>query len=163
MLAALRFLELLSLGLWLGAMVFLAFFVAPAAFAVLATREQAGNLVGFLLPRLYVLGIVCGIVFGAALVVEQRLSGGGLRALVVPLVLVGVTVVLILLSHFWLGGQLAALRAEMTATFGSVDQTPVGNALRQRFGRLHGFSSLLLTAEMLLVLALLALTARRLR
>ncbi|MFB3127344.1 MAG: DUF4149 domain-containing protein, partial [Candidatus Acidiferrales bacterium] len=43
MLTAARIVETLALGLWLGSMVFLSFVVAPAAFAVLPSRELAGQ------------------------------------------------------------------------------------------------------------------------
>jgi hypothetical protein len=163
MLTALRFLEFLSLGLWLGALVFFAFIVAPAAFAVLPTREQAGNLVAVVLPRLHLFGMACAGVYLLALFFEQRLTGGSLRTLVLPAAVVGVVVLGTLYSHYGLGGQLADLRAEMIATFGSVDQTPRDHALRLRFGRLHGFSSLLMSVNLLLVLGLLFLAVRRLR
>lgn len=163
MLTVVRFLELLALGLWLGAMVFFAFVVAPAAFSVLPTRQQAGDLVAWILPRLHLFGLVCGIAYLLGLFIEQRLLGSSLRGLALPVGVLAVVLLLTLLNHYWLGEQLAGLRAEMSAAFGSIDQTPRDHVLRARFGRLHGFSSLLLSANLLLVLGLLALTVRRLR
>jgi uncharacterized membrane protein len=162
MLTAVRFLEVLALGLWLGGMVFFAFVVAPAAFAVLPTRQQAGDLVAWVLPRLHFLGFVCGVAYLAGLFAEQRLTGGG-RGWMVAAALTVVALLLILINHYGLGGQMAELRAQMTAVFGGVDQTPRDHALRLRFGRLHGYSSLLLSANLLLVLSLLVLTVRRFR
>jgi hypothetical protein len=57
---------------------------------------------------------------------------------------------------------MADLRAEMKAAFGGVDQTPRDHTLRVRFGRLHGYSSLLMTANLALVLGLFVLAVRRL-
>jgi len=162
MVTALRVVELLSLSLWLGGLVFFAFFVAPAAFAVLPSRHLAGSLVGWLLPRVHLLGLVCGLVFLAALAFEQRLGGGGLRAALVPAVLILLVLLSSGVNHYALAGPMADLRAEMKAGFGGVDQTPPDHALRARFGRLHGYSSLLLTANLLLVLGLFVLAVRRL-
>ncbi len=47
MTAILRAIEILGLGLWLGSDVFLSFVVAPGAFRILASRDQAGAMVGF--------------------------------------------------------------------------------------------------------------------
>lgn len=163
MLTAARFLELLALGLWLGGMVFFAFIFAPAAFAALPTREQAGNLVGLLLPRLYLLGTLCAAAYLVGLLWEQRLTGAGLRSLLLPVALVVVALLIILYSHYGLGERLAALRAEMTSTFGSVDATPRDHALRVAFGRLHGLSTLLLLTVQILVLALMFLIVKRWR
>src|SRR2546425_10244481 len=48
----LRTIEFLSLSLWLGSDVFLSFVVAPGAFRILGSRDQAGAMVGFALWRL---------------------------------------------------------------------------------------------------------------
>jgi uncharacterized membrane protein len=161
MLTAARFLEFLALGLWLGGIVFFAFIFAPAAFAALPTREQAGNLVALLLPRLYLLGALCAGVYLAALMIELRIAGGELRALLWPATLVALALLITLYSHYGLGARLAELRAEMTASFGSVDATPRDHALRLAFGRLHGLSTVLLSFQLLIVLMLLLLTVRR--
>src|ERR1700751_159042 len=68
----LRFLEFLALGLWLGSDVFLSFVLAPGAFGVLASRDQAGAMVGYALYRLHFAGGVCGVVFVVARVVRTR-------------------------------------------------------------------------------------------
>lgn len=42
----LRTIEFLGLSLWLGSDVFLSFVVAPGAFRILGSRDQAGAMVG---------------------------------------------------------------------------------------------------------------------
>ena len=59
----LRTVEVLCLSLWLGSDVFLSFVVAPGAFRVLASRDQAGAMVGFSLRWMHMIGVICGIVF----------------------------------------------------------------------------------------------------
>src|SRR5712691_12390995 len=68
----LRTLEFLALGLWLGSDVFLSFVVAPGAFRILPSRDQAGAMVGFALGRMHLLGVICGVVFLLARVARTR-------------------------------------------------------------------------------------------
>ena len=55
-----RFLQFLTLGTWVGSILYFGAIVAPAAFIVL-TQDQAGALVGLTLGRLHLLGIVAGV------------------------------------------------------------------------------------------------------
>src|SRR5271168_4118182 len=71
MTSTLRFIEILALGTWVGGIIFLSFVVAPGAFGVLGSRDQAGTMVGFALGRLHWIGIVAGLVYVVALVVER--------------------------------------------------------------------------------------------
>jgi hypothetical protein len=61
----LRFLMLLSLVVWIGGIIFLAFVEAPIAFApgLLPTRHMAGSIVGHSLDRLHHMGLVAGVIF----------------------------------------------------------------------------------------------------
>ena len=73
-----------ALGLWLGGDVFLSFVVAPGAFQILASRDQAGALVGFGLSWMHWGGVICGV-FAAdargagAVVFGVAAPGGALR------------------------------------------------------------------------------------
>jgi len=55
----LHFLELAAIAVWLGAVVFFSFFVAPTLFRTLAPAE-AGKSVRAIFPKYYLLGIICG-------------------------------------------------------------------------------------------------------
>jgi len=57
----LKLLTIMSVSLWLGAIIFFSAFVAPSAFSVL-DRESAGRLVSAVFPRYYVFGLVLGII-----------------------------------------------------------------------------------------------------
>jgi uncharacterized membrane protein len=59
----LRFLMLLSLVVWIGALIFFAFVLAPTAFQVLPNTHLAGNVVGRSLGKFHGLAIISGIVF----------------------------------------------------------------------------------------------------
>ena len=73
-----RQLTLAAVAVWLGAMGFFAFIVAPAAFTTL-DREAAGRFVSVIFPRYYAVGLALGLValFGLAV----RWMGGAWRGL----------------------------------------------------------------------------------
>jgi hypothetical protein len=148
-----RFVQFLSLGLWVGSILYFGAIMAPAAFTVL-TKDQAGALVGLTLGRLHLMGIVAGVVY----LIVTALAERNPAALVRPApMLVLAMVVLTFVSQFWVTGTMEALRAQM----GSVDATPATNALRISFDRLHVISVRLEMAVMVCGLAALALISRK--
>jgi len=153
----LRFLEILALGTWVGAIVFLSFVVAPGAFATLATREQAGALVGMVLARLHLLGYLAGVVALAARGSRMRSASALIGPVGIAIILM---LVLTLVSQQFISARMADLRAQMTAAHGSIDATPRGSALRVAFGRLHGASTAVELAVLLLGLSALFFAVR---
>lgn len=152
----LRYLEFLSLGTWVGSILFLSFVVAPGAFA-LFSRDQAGALVGLALGRLHWLGLVCGVVYLVAHVAVARSLPAFLEWAAIAVILM---LALTLVSQYWVSPKLADLRAEMKTQFGSVDATPGDSPLRAAFGRLHGISTTLELIVLLAGLIALYLTVR---
>src|SRR5580700_7896215 len=127
-----RFLQFLTLGTWVGSILYFGAIVAPAAFSVL-TQDQAGALVGLTLGRLYLLGIVAGVIYLLVTAIWARSAAALLR----PASLLVVTmVVLTFISQYWVSGTMDALRGQM----GSVAATPATNELRASFDRLHRIS-----------------------
>ena len=53
-----HFIYILSLVCWVGSIIFFSFFTAPVIFKLL-DREKAGEVVGVIFPRYYLLGYVC--------------------------------------------------------------------------------------------------------
>jgi hypothetical protein len=128
-----RFLQLFSLGTWIGAILFFSAIVTPAAFS-LFPGSQAGDLVNLTLGRLHLAGMVCGVVFLTA----TAAGAGGPAGLLRPApMLVLLMVVLTFVSQFWVSGNMAALRAQAG---GSLESLPAGDALRASFERLHRLS-----------------------
>jgi uncharacterized membrane protein len=149
----LRTLEFLSLGLWLGSDVFLSFVVAPGAFHVLATRDQAGVMVGFALTRLHFGGIVCGMIFLLARLARSRSFG----ALTSPAALcVLVMIVATMISHFTVSTRMATLRTQM----GSIQATAADSPLLTEFSRLHSVSVSLESVVLLAGIAAMFLLVR---
>src|SRR5260370_10274008 len=84
---AVRTIEFLCLGLWLGSDVFLSFVVAPGAFRVLGSRDAAGAMVGFALGRMHLLGVICGVVFLLARLARMRTFASFVAPVVVCVVM----------------------------------------------------------------------------
>ena len=132
----LRTLEFLGLSLWLGSDVFLSFVVAPGAFHLLASRDQAGAMVGFALGRMHFLGVVCGIVILVARMMRTR----SFASLAAPAALcVVLMIVLTVVSQQAVSPKMAVLRTQM----GSIETTAADNPLRLEFDRLHRISVML--------------------
>ena len=153
MAATLRFLQIFSLGTWVGAILYFSFVVAPGAFSVLPSRELAGSIVNYTLGSLHVLGIVAGVIF----LLTTAASEKSVAALARPAaLLVFVMVLLTAASQYGVIPRMDALRLQM----GSVDATPAGNPLRVAFDRLHQYSVWLESAVLLSGLVALFLTTR---
>ena len=149
----LRSIEFLCLSLWLGGDVFLSFVVAPGAFAVLPGRDVAGSMVGYVLGRLHIWGMVCGVVFLVARVIRTR----SFASLVAPVAAV-VVLMLALTAYSQLGvsARLGRLRAEM----GSVQSTSPESPLRREFDRLHRVSVMIESGVLLSGLAAVVFMVR---
>ena len=126
----LRFLQFFSLGTWLGGILFFSAIVAPAAFTLFSS-EQAGNIVNLTLGRLHLAGMVCGVIY----LIATAAAAGTPAALLRPApLLVLAMIALTFVSQFWIAGNMAAIRAQVS---GPVEALPAGDALRANFDRLH--------------------------
>lgn len=126
----LRWIEFLSLGLWLGADVFLSSVVAPGAFSLLGNRDAAGMMVGYALGRLHLGGIFLGLLFLVVRLIRTRDFGSFTSAAALCVVLM---VVLTAASQFTVSKRMAALKRQMV----SVEKTPETDPRRVEFNRLH--------------------------
>ena len=149
----LRTIEFLALSLWLGADVFLSFVVAPGAFHVLASRDQAGAIVGFSLTRMHLGGILCGAIFLLARLVRTKSLGSWATA---PAVCVLAMIALTAVSQYTVSDKMAALRTKM----GSIQATDASSPLLAEFTRLHAISVSLESGVLLAGLAALFFLVR---
>jgi uncharacterized membrane protein len=150
-----RWVQFLSLGLWLGSDVFLSFVVAPGAFRVLASRDQAGAIVGYSLGLMHAGGVICGALFLFALLLRMRSfeSFASPAALCVVLM-----TALTVISQLAVSPRMAALRIQM----GSIQATSAGNSLLSQFARLHQISVSLESGVLLAGFAAMYLLVREL-
>ena len=129
-----RQLTLAAVAVWLGAMGFFAFVIAPAAFSVL-DREAAGRFVSAVFPRYYAMGLALGLV--ALFGVGVRWLGAGWRGL--DGVTVGCVLLMLALTLYAGAVVLPAAQAarEAARAAGSDPAAAAG------FARLHRLSSIL--------------------
>jgi uncharacterized membrane protein len=148
-----RTIEFLALSLWLGSDVFLSFVVAPGAFRILPSRDQAGAIVGHSLWWMHFLGVTCGIV----LLVARLLRTRSFASLAVPAPLcVFLMIALTVVSQHAVSSRMAALRAQM----GSIQATAADSPLLAEFSRLHLISVSLESGVLLAGLAALFFAVR---
>ncbi len=151
----LRTIEFLSLSVWLGSDVFLSFVVAPGAFRILGSRDQAGAIVGFALWRMHFIGVVCGIVILLARLLRMKTFAG----LVTPAVFcVVLMIALTVVSQHAVSPKMAALRVKM----GSIQATAADSPLLAEFNRLHRISASLESGVLLAGFAAMYLMVREL-
>lgn len=151
----LRAIEFLGLSLWLGSDVFLSFVVAPGAFRILSSRDQAGAMVGYALGVMHIGGIICGLV----LVLARLGRTKTFASLATPAALcVLAMIALTAISKFTISAKMAALRAQM----GSIQATAADNPLLVQFARLHRVSVSLETGVLLAGIAAMYLMVREL-
>lgn len=153
----LRYLMLLSLIVWLGAVIFFPV-VAQTAFSVLPTRHLAGNVVSRSLSILHWIGLVSGIVFLASSMTCSRITTGSTHPWAGRHVVILLMLLLTAISQFGIIPRMATLRASM----GEIDSVPVTDPARMQFDVLHVWSTRLETGVLLLGLVLVYLTAQSL-
>jgi hypothetical protein len=145
--------EFLGLSLWLGSDVFLSFVVAPGAFRILASRDQAGAIVGHSLWWMHLIGVICGIAILCARFLRTRLlSSLAAPAALCVFLMIGLTVV----SQHAVSPRMAALRGRM----GSIQATSPDSPLLAEFTRLHKVSVALESGVLLAGFAALFLFVR---
>ena len=152
--ATLRFLQIFSLGTWVGSILFFSFVVTKGAFSVLPSNDLAGALVGYTLTKLHMIGIVAGVVYLLSTAASERSIGALAHpaALLVFLMILCTTA-----SQYGVIARMDALKLQM----GSIEATPAGSPLRMAFDRLHQYSVWLESAVLLSGLVALFLTARQ--
>jgi uncharacterized membrane protein len=150
---------LLSLVVWIGGLIFFAFVVAPTVFhpGILPTRQLAGNVVNRSLGILHWIGISCGVLFAVTSMIDSRLVNGVAEPFALRHLLVYLMIILTLVSMFGVASKMLVLRNQM----GIIDNIPQDDARRVEFNRLHVWSTRIEGTVLLLGLALLFMTARR--
>jgi len=153
MASLLRTIEFLGLSLWLGSDVFLSFVVAPGAFRILASRDQAGAMVAYGLWWMHMIGVVCGI----AILLARLLRTRTFASLATPAALCVVLMMLLtVVSQHAVSPRMAALRVHM----GSIQATVADSPLLAEFSRLHRASVSLESGVLLAGLAAIYLMAK---
>jgi uncharacterized membrane protein len=157
--SGIRFLTLLSLVIWIGGLIFFAFVLAPTVFtpSILPTRQLAGNVVNRSLDILHGMAIGCGIVFAITSMIDSRVVNGAAQPFAPRHILIYLMIILTLVSMFAISPRMQVLRGQMVM----IDEVPHDDARRVEFNRLHQWSTRIEGTVLLLGLAVILLTARR--
>jgi len=155
-----RFLQLLSLVVWIGGIAFFAFVLAPTVFhpGILPSRQLAGQVVSRSLGILHWMGLTCGVVFLVTSMLDSQITTGFTSIFAARNLLVFAMIVLTLISMFAISTRMLELRNDMVF----IDNVPHDDPRRVEFNRLHEWSTRLEGAVLLLGLGVIFLTARRL-
>jgi len=149
---------LLSLVVWIGGLIFFSFVLAPTVFAVLPTRQLAGSVVSRSLGIMHWMAISCGVVFAITSMIDSRTVNGFAEPFAARNLIVYAMIILTLVGMFGIASRMLALREQMNP----IDAVPHDDARRVEFNRLHHWSTRIEGSVLVLGLALLYLTARRL-
>jgi hypothetical protein len=152
----LRFLILLCLVVWLGALIFFPV-VAQISFTVLPSTHLAGLVVRDSLIDLHWMGMVAGLIFLICSMIDNRLTAGRPRVFALSHTFIVVMLALTAISQFWIIPRMDVLRI----TAGEISTLPAGNPIRAQFDSLHVWSTRIEMAVLVLGLIVLYSVARR--
>ena len=133
-------LRVLLVTFWVGSAWTIGYVVAPLLFATLTDRAQAGTLAGLFFKAEAWISLICGASLLAILWAERE---NPTRTLQIKLVIVMMLCAVI--GYFGLQPYMAELRAIAVQSGGIMD-----DAMRTRFGVLHGVASVIYLLHSLL-------------
>ncbi len=147
-----KYIHLLSLVVWLGAMTFFSFIGAPAIFKTL-DRSTAGDVVAVIFPKYYAIGYVCSIlaILTLAFIVSKTGITSASKAGLITLV---VMFILTLGSGLVVAPKVKNIKEQIRQT----TDTAKSEALNTEFKKLHGISMALNGVTWIVGLVLLYFT-----
>lgn len=137
-------LRVLLLTFWVGSMWTVGYVVAPLLFATLTDRAQAGTLAGLFFKAEAWISLICGASLLAILWTERENP-----TRVLQIKLVAGMILCTVIGYFGLQPYMAELRAIAAQSGGIMD-----DAMRTRFGMLHGVASAIYLSQSVLAMAL---------
>jgi hypothetical protein len=150
--STLRFLQLFSLGAWVGSIFYFSA-ITPGLFRVIPSQDQTGLVVEFAITRLHTMGVIAGLLFIFASGILATSAPNAAQRIALPAAGVTLMVILTIVSQHVVISRMMDLRHQM----GSVASTPSSDPLRAEFDKLHSASVDLEGAVLLLGFASLFL------
>ncbi len=146
----------LVLAAWFGGIAVFSFLVAPAAFRVLPSQQLAGDLVGAVLSKLYITGTFAGVIL---LLTANGLRSRGLMAGRRNAGLIA-SLVVALAANVYAQWSIAPRVAELRKQLAAESAVPVGDPRKAEFDRMHQRSVQLMAANLLALVAAIAISRR---
>ena len=149
--------ELLLIGIWLGAACFFSFAVAPSAFGVLPSRELAGSVVNRTLMIINISGLVIGVILLAASFIPR----GETKKIWVWLqrVLLFVLCAACAVGQFVIALYLTYIRSQFGGQ--TIDKLAVDDPLKIQFNFWHQYSVWVLVTGMIAALLVFFIISRK--
>jgi uncharacterized membrane protein len=154
----LRLMQLLSMVVWAGGLIFFAFVLAPTAFHTLPTIHLAGEVVGASLKVFNVLALVCGTIFLLVTGLMFRRARMRTRGRYEMEFLVAGVMVLATAYLHW--NVIPRMDVDMAQMGGDTSKVEATNPAKLHFDKLHVMSERVEGGVMLLSLAVLFLMSR---
>jgi uncharacterized membrane protein len=155
MVSLINFIHLSSLVVWIGMIVFFSFFAAPAIFKLLP-RETAGEVVGEIFPKYWLVGYISSV---AALSTLITLSFVHKTFPFARLFILAFMTVTTFYSGLVVGKEAVSIKKKIK----EAGDTAQKESLRAEFKKVHSRSSLLNMTALVLGVVVVYLTARGLR
>lgn len=146
-----RFIHFLSLVVWVGGMTFFSFIAAPAIFKVLP-RETAGEVVGEIFPKYWMMGYICGISALATIILLSIMD----RAY--PWIKIGFLTLMCGLS-FYSGMVVGSKAMRVKAEIRKTEEPSKKEILRAEFRTIHKESTILNAIVLILGLIVIFFTS----
>ena len=137
-------LRVLLVTFWAGSMWTIGYVIAPLLFATLTDRAQAGTLAGLFFKAGAWISLICGASL-LAIIWTQRVHS----TRILQIKLVSGMLLCTVLGYFGLQPYMAELRAIAAQSGGIMD-----DAMRSRFGMLHGAASVIYLIQSVLAVGL---------
>ncbi len=141
-------LRILLVTLWAGSLWTVGYLAAPVLFASLPDRSLAGSIAGMLFRAQAWLSLACGLLLLLLLWLDKSWSSKRTSVILVIAMLACVSI-----GYFALQPFIAEIRAAAANNGGLMDE-----AMRARFGMLHGVASVIYLLQSVLALVLVTKT-----
>ena len=141
-------LRVLLVTLWAGSLWTVGYLVAPVLFASLPDRSLAGSIAGMLFRAQAWLSLVCGLLLLLLVWLDKSLSPKR-----TPIILMIAMLACVLVGYFALQPFMAEIRVAAANNGGIMDE-----AMRSRFGMLHGVASVIYLLQSVLAIVLVVKT-----
>ena len=141
-------LRILLVTLWAGSLWTVGYLAAPVLFASLPDRSLAGSIAGMLFRAQAWLSLVCGLLLLLLLWLDKSWSSKRTSVILVISMLACVSI-----GYFALQPFMAEIRVAAANNGGIMDE-----AMRSRFGMLHGVASVIYLLQSVLALVLVTKT-----
>ncbi len=142
------YVHLLTLVVWFGGMIFFSFIAAPSIFSILP-KETAGDVVGDIFPKYFLIGYISSLLLLGTLL---WLGRGQLKAVIAPLLIIAVMTCLTFYSGLIIGSKARSIKQEIRQT----SEETKKEVLRKAFKKIHGVSMMLNASAIILSLIYLA-------